>query len=378
MSTTGTETAIPFLDLSRQHKEIETELTAAISNVFSRGTFVLGEEVCSFESEWAAYCGTGASAGVASGTDAIALALLASGAVSPGRRDEVITAAISAGYTALAIRQAGAVPIFADIDPDTALIDPASVERLIGPRTKAIVPVHLYGQICDMQALSSIAGAHGLTMVEDAAQAHGAWRLEPTELGRSRTAAFSFYPTKNLGACGDGGAVVSDDAELIERVKLLRQGGHPTAMTQNVVGQNSRLDEIQAAILRVKLKRLDAWNQRRARLADFYDGLLARTRVRPVERLRHNRHANHLYVVRSDDRDELRTFLRTRGIETLIHYPTPLHREPLFESDHDGRIDLPAADALSKQIVSLPLNSHSADSEIEAVGAALIEFDRKA
>ena len=376
MSTTGTEKIIPFLDLSRQHKEIEAELREAVGTVLARGSFVLGEEVARFESEWATYSGATGCAGVASGTDAVSLALLASGAITAGQGDEVITPALSAGYTALAIVQAGAIPVFADVDPATLLIDPASVERLITSRTRAIVPVHLYGQICDIDALTDLARKHDLKIIEDAAQAHGAWRIDGSKREHHRTAAFSFYPTKNLGACGDGGAVVSDDVELIDRVKMLRQGGHQEALMQSTVGRNSRLDEIQAAILRVKLRRLDEWNQRRSRLAGICDELLASSEhVRLVQRLPGAAHANHLYVIRTEARDDLRGFLSARRIETAVHYPVPLHRASLFA--HGGSPQqLDASDAAAAEVVSLPMNSHSEEWEIAAAAKAILEFGR--
>lgn len=369
MSTTGTQKRIPFLDLSRQHKEIERELNAAVGDVISRGNFVLGSHVSAFELEWADYCSTSFCAGVANGTDAIALALIASGAVQPGRLDEVIVPAITAGYTALAVLQAGAVPVFADVDPETLLIEPSSVEQVLTDRTKAIVPVHLYGQVCDLSPLTDIVSRHGLALIEDAAQAHGAWRGGGSV---PRTAAFSFYPTKNLGACGDAGAVVSDDPGLTERVKLLRQGGHPEAMSQTLTGGNTRLDEMQAAILRVKLKRLDSWNQRRERFAGLLDEALGSGRVMPVLRDLRNRQANHLYVVRCESRDDLRGHLQQRGIETAVHYPTPLHRLPLFARAHVQI--LPNAEAATSEIVSLPMNSHTEDWEVEAVAEAIREL----
>ena len=378
MSTTGIEKTIPFLDLSRQHKEIEPELRESVSSVLARGSFVLGEQVSRFESEWSSYCGASECAGVASGTDAVSLALLASGAITAGRGDEVITPALSAGYTALAIVQAGAIPVFADVDPSTLLIDPTSVERLITSRTRAIVPVHLYGQICDLDGLTDLAGKHDLKIIEDAAQAHGAWRIAESERGLHRTAAFSFYPTKNLGACGDGGAVVSDDVELVDRVKVLRQGGHPEALTQSTVGRNSRLDEVQAAILRVKLRWLDEWNQRRSKLAAIYDELLVSSEhVRTVQRRPGGAHANHLYVIRTEERDELRAFLSSRRVETAVHYPMALHRASLFSAGGLPSHQLDAADSAAAEVVSLPMNSHLEEWEAAAAGNAIIEFARR-
>ena len=225
---------IPFLDLTRQHREIEAEAAAALTRVMAGGVFILGREVEAFEEEWARFCGVRGAAGVNSGTDALSLALIASGAVRQGRQDEVITAPLTAAYTALAILNAGGVPVFADIDPQTYTLDPSAVDRVITPRTRAIMPVHLYGQMADMPALCEVAARHGLTVIEDAAQAHGA-RIEGKRAGAlAHAAAFSFYPTKNLGACGDGGAVTSDDLALIQRVKTLRQGGHAPAFRAGV------------------------------------------------------------------------------------------------------------------------------------------------
>lgn len=374
MSTIGTEKTVPFLDLSRQHSEVESEIIEILSKTFSKSVFVLGDNVAMFESEWADYCGAVYCAGVNSGTDALTLALLASDAIKPGAGDEVITTAISAGYTALAILRAGAVPLFADVDPSTLLMDPLSVEAQITSRTKAIIPVHLYGQLCDMKAINEIAEAHKLTVIEDAAQAHGAWR---SDSARS-TAAFSFYPTKNLGACGDGGAVLSNDPRLVERVRWLRQGGHSESMDQTIAGQNSRLDEIQAAILRIKLHKLDSWNDERKKFADMYAERLSESQVvRPVGSISGRAHANHLYVVQTDDRDQLRLFLSQKGIETIVHYPKPLHLEKLFITDDHPTARLPNAEFATNRILSLPMNSHSFESEIEATCDAIFEFENQ-
>jgi dTDP-4-amino-4,6-dideoxygalactose transaminase len=228
-----------------------------------------------------------------------------------------------------------------------------------------------------MAALIPIAVRHDLAIIEDAAQAHGAWRNVGSIDGFIRTAAFSFYPTKNLGACGDGGSVVSDDEELIERVKVLRAGGQPPAVTQRIAGRNSRLDEMQAAILRVKLRSLDGWNASRSRIADMYDELLGLSKLTlPVARLTGRPHANHLYVLRAERRDELRSFLSAEGIETAIHYPTPLDREILFSGEH-ARDTQPNADAAVSRIVSLPMNSHTEDWEISTVTEAIMAFERR-
>jgi dTDP-4-amino-4,6-dideoxygalactose transaminase len=369
---------ISFLDLRRQHEEVGGDVSAAVERVLGGGAYVLGREVEAFEMEWARFCGARACAGVASGTDALSLALVASGAVRPGRRDEVITAPLTAGYTALAVLKAGGVPAFADVDPNTYTLDPRSLERALTPRTRAVVPVHLYGRMANMEAVREFAGRRGLVVIEDAAQAHGA-RLNGRRAGAwGHASAFSFYPTKNLGAYGDGGAVTSDDARLIERVKELRQGGHPSALGGRIAGMNSRLDELQAAALRVKLKRLDAWNRRRRQLAAMYRRLLSRGGKRlalPSTGAGAGSHVFHLYVVRHPERERLRAHLAARGVETLIHYPSTLHLQPLFR--RRARPALPVAERLADEILSLPLYPQLRDEELCAVADAALEFERR-
>ncbi|MFL6253813.1 MAG: DegT/DnrJ/EryC1/StrS family aminotransferase, partial [Pyrinomonadaceae bacterium] len=294
----------------------------------------------------------------------------------PGRRDEVITAPLTAGYTALAVLNAGGVPVFADVDPETYTLDPRGLERALTPRTRAVLPVHLYGRMADMEAVCEFASRRGLVVVEDAAQAHGARLGGRRAGGWGHAAAFSFYPTKNLGAYGDGGAVTSDDARLIERVKELRQGGHPSALVGRIAGRNSRLDELQAAALRVKLKRLDAWNRRRRQLAAMYHKLLARGAKRlvlPSTSATPESHVFHLYVVRHPERERLRAHLAARGIETLIHYPAPLHLQPLFQRRTQPA--LPTAERLTNEILSLPLYPQLRDEELRAVAHAVLEFE---
>ena len=321
---------IAFLNLKRQYQELEPEIRPALESVLGGGVYILGSEVAAFEEEWAHYCGARFAASVASGTDALTLALIATGAVRPGHDDEVITSPLTAGYTALAILNAGATPVFADIDPHTCTLDPQAIEAAVTPRTRAIVPVHLYGQMADITAIRDVAARHDLFVIEDAAQAHGA-RPVSNVAGYGRVAAYSFYPTKNLGAYGDGGAVVADDPDLIERVKLLRQGGHLPGLQTKIAGRSSRLDEIQAAILRIKLRHLDKWNLRRQRIARQYDeGLrdLAGLTI-PVAR-QSFAHVYHLYVIQHIRRDQLKAHLERSGIETQIHYPFLLHQQPLF------------------------------------------------
>jgi dTDP-3-amino-3,4,6-trideoxy-alpha-D-glucose transaminase len=365
---------VSFLDLRRGHEEVGDEVRAVVGRVLDGGAYILGREVEAFEREWARFCGVAAAAGVANGTDALALALVASEAVRPGRRDEVITAPLTAGYTTLGILNAGGVPSFADVDPETFTLDPRGLERALTPRTRAVVPVHLYGRMAEMEAVCDFAARRGLVVVEDAAQAHGA-RLGGRRAGAwGQAAAFSFYPTKNLGAYGDGGAVTSADVKLIERVKELRQGGHPSAMNGRVAGRNSRLDELQAAALRVKLRRLDAWNRRRRQLAGMYRRLLARgVRRLALPSAGAGAHVFHLYVVRHPERERLRAHLAARGIETLIHYPAPLHRQTLFR--RRGQPALPSAERLTAEILSLPLYPQLRDEELRAVADAINGFE---
>jgi dTDP-4-amino-4,6-dideoxygalactose transaminase len=367
---------IPFLELIRQYREVEAETDAAVKRVMASGAYILAREVEAFEAEWASFCDVRAAAAVGNGTDAIALALRASGAVREGAQDEVITTPLTAAYTALAILNAGGVPVFADINPRTYTLDPRAVEEAITPRTRAVMPVHLYGQMADMPAICEVAARHNLFVIEDAAQAHGA-RLVGKRAGTyGHAAAFSFYPTKNLGAIGDGGAVVSNDPALIERVKLLRQGGHPPALASEVEGRNSRLDEIQAAILRVKLRRLANWNGQRRQLARLYDEKFkeARTRVSIPHTTEASEHVYHLYVIEHPLREQLRAFLAEREIETMIHYPYLLHQQTLFRR-HQAQPALPVAEQVQSNIISLPLYPQLCEEEAVEVANAILEFD---
>ena len=362
---------IPFLNLTRHSRTLFNETSEAVSRVIARGNFILGEEVQSFETDWARFCEAAGAVGVANGTDAITLALTASGI---GHGDEVITTPLTAAYTSLAIVNAGAKPIFVDIDEKTFNLDPEKIERAVTPRTRAIVPVHLYGQSADAAAIAGIAARHNLTVIEDAAQAHGA-RLNGKPIGeRSLAATFSFYPTKNLGAFGDGGAIVSNDEDFLRTARILRQGGHADALEMKLPGRNSRLDEMQAAILRVKLKRLDEWTARRRALANVYfERLKNFPRIRLP--LASEESVFHLFVIRHAERDTVKEFLATRGIETLIHYPYLLHEQKLFRSCEQQA--LPIAEKVSREILSLPLYPELENSEVEAVCAAIEEFENK-
>ncbi len=367
---------IPFHDLKRQNEEIEQEIQACIAGVLQKGVFILGEEVDRFENEWAEFCGVSAAAGLSNGTDALELALTASGAVRKGKQDEVITSPLTAGYTALAIVNAGGIPVFADIDPQTFTLHPNALEKAITPRTRAVMPVHLYGRMCDMPAICEIASQYNLMVIEDAAQAHGAILGGKRAGSFGDAAAFSFYPTKNLGGLGDGGAVVSNNPELIDSVKILRQGGHAAAMQSDKAGLNSRLDEIQAAILRVKLRRLDEWNERRRQFATLYNQLLSDASLKTFsvpDNL--DSHVFHLYVVQQEKREILRRFLLSRGIETLIHYPFLLHRQTLFRRTEQP--SLPVAESVGNEIFSLPLYAQISREEIQETAQTILEFEKK-
>ncbi|HEY0319983.1 MAG TPA: DegT/DnrJ/EryC1/StrS family aminotransferase [Pyrinomonadaceae bacterium] len=364
---------VPFLDLKRQYAELEAEINSALSNVLAGGEYILGREVEAFEDEWARFCGVSSAAGVGSGTDALKLSLIASGAVRAGFRDEVITSTLTAGYTALAIKEAGGIPVFADIEPQTCTLSPESIEKAITRQTRAIVPVHIYGQMADMVSINEVAQRYGLIVIEDAAQAHGAQVAGKRAGAHGHAAAFSFYPTKNLGAYGDSGAVTSSDAELIERVKVLRQGGHAEAMRMQTVGDNSRLDEIQAAVLRVKLRHLDRWNGLRKNLAQAYALELKTCEgvETPVMRTP-DAHVFHLYVVRHPKRERLIAHLKEQGVQAMIHYPYLLHQQPLFRSSE--QVSLPVAEKLSGHILSLPLYPHLSSAELSAVTNAIRSF----
>ena len=356
---------VPFLSLVLD--DDRHDVRAAIERVVASGWYVLGPEVEAFESEFARAMGGAHAVGVGTGTDAIALILRALGI---GAGDEVITTPLSAAYTALAIMMAGARPVFADVDPVHLTIDPDQVARAIGPRTRAILPVHLYGQPADMTALHRIAAQRSLALIEDCCQAHLA-TAEGRPVGTIGVAgAFSFYPTKNLGALGDGGAVVTNDAALAARIKRLRNGGQSDRYHHEEAGVNSRLDEIQAAILRARLPRLGAWTGRRRGLAARYRRLLTNTPGVDVPAERDPGHVYHLFVVRVEGaRERLQTSLASGGIETLIHYPVPIPRQPAFAGIQPA--DCPVAARACDEVLSLPLYPGLGDLDVDRVAAAV-------
>jgi dTDP-4-amino-4,6-dideoxygalactose transaminase len=343
------------------HKE---EIDAALARVLSGGWYILGQEVKAFEAEFAAYCGVKYGVGVGSGTEAVHLALRACD-VGPG--DEVITVAHTAVATVSAVELCGATPVLVDIEPDHFTIDPEKVRAAITARTKAIIPVHIYGQPADLGAILDLGKKHGLRVIEDCAQAHGATYQGKRVGCLGDIGCFSFYPTKNLGALGDGGLVVTNDARLAENLRLLREYGWAERYVSHTVGFNSRLDEIQAAVLRCKLRHLDADNATRVRHADSYDKALRELPVTLPRRRAGATHVFHLYVVRTPGRDRVLAQLRKDGIGALVHYPVPVHLQPAYR--HRGRGDgsLPETERAAREIVSLPMYPELAPQEIEAV-----------
>ena len=371
---TTTVRSIPIASAAAQYVTIKAEIDTAVHRVLDSGWFILGAEVEAFEREFAAYCDVGHAVGVGNGTDALMLALKALD-VGPG--DEVITVPMTAAFGAFAITMNGATPVFVDIEPGTANMDTALLERAITPRTKAIMPVHLYGQAADLAPIMAIAARHGVPVVEDSAQAHGAL-FDGKRVGSIGTiAGFSFYPSKNLGAAGDGGAVTTNDPALAEKVRMLRNGGQRGKYEHVIQGVNSRLDEMQAAVLRVKLAHLDAWNAARRHLAHRYDELLSGSGVElPEERpgAAPECHVWHLYAIRHERRDALASFLKERGIGTGVHYPTALHLQPAFASLGIPAGAFPVAERQACTELSLPLYPELTTDEITYVADAVRAF----
>jgi dTDP-4-amino-4,6-dideoxygalactose transaminase len=369
VSTTRGRAALPLFDLDAQHASIRGELEAAVARVLASGTFVAGPEVEAFEAQFASYCATDHCIGTSNGTSAIELVLRAAGI---GAGDEVITTTLSFIATVEPIVSTGATPVFVDTSPDTALIAPEAVEAAITRRTAAIVPVHLYGQPVDLDAFRALADRHGLFLLEDSAQAHGAaWRGQPAgSVGDA--AIFSFFPGKNLGAVGDAGAVTTSDEPLASRIRMLHDHGRTDKYRHELVGTNARLDPLQAAVLAVKLCHLERWNEARRRHAAAYDASLELIPgVTPIRVLGDATSAYHQYVVRVQNRDGTRTRLRERGIATGVHYPLPLHRQPALAGL--GVDDYPCADMLAGEVLSLPVFPELMDDQRDSVVAALAE-----
>jgi dTDP-4-amino-4,6-dideoxygalactose transaminase len=342
---------VPFVDLAAEHQILREELDGAVRRVNDSGRFVLGRELAAFEAEFASYCGAEHCVGVASGTDALLLALRAC-EIAPG--DEVITPSLTFCATAFAVAAAGAVPVFVDVEETSATLNLDLVREAITPRTRAILPVHLYGRCANLSGLAELAAERGLWLIEDAAQAHGACWNGSRAGAVGDAGCFSFYPSKNLGAWGDGGAVVTSDTRLAERLRLLRNHGQTREYRHELVGSNSRLDELQAAILRQKLPHLDAWNRARRSAASAYSDLLDAA-LSPPRPEPSDGHVFHLYVIRTRAREALQGFLARRGVETGIHYPIPVHRQLAFRGVPHVARELQITDRLASEVLSLPM-----------------------
>jgi dTDP-3-amino-3,4,6-trideoxy-alpha-D-glucose transaminase len=359
---------VPFADLGRATQGVRPDLDAAIGRVLGSGWFVLGREGAAFEDEFAAWVGTPHAVACASGTDAIELALRALD-VGPG--DEVVTQANTCVPTVAAIARTGATPVLCDAESAGATMDPESLERAISARTRAIVPVHLYGQCADLDAIGRVAGS--IPIVEDCAQAHGARFGENRAGTMGALGAFSFYPTKNLGALGDAGAVVTNDDDMAQRLRLLRQYGQNDRYHHQTEGVNSRLDELQAAILRAKLPHVAPGNERRRAIAASYAAALEGTRVCPLTILAGRENVFHLFVVRVADREGFRERLAAKGVDTIVHYPVPIHKHPPYASLAHGRTDLTVSETLAGEVVSLPIFPELTDAEVDHVADAARE-----
>lgn len=364
--------SVPFVDLSVQHRSIEAELTKAMTGVMDRSQFILGAEVEAFEREFAAYCGASHCIGVGNGTDALFLALKACG-IGPG--DEVITASHSFVSTGLTISWTGATPVFVEVDPATYTLDPAAVAKGITAKTRAIVPVHLYGQCADMDPILALARERKLLVIEDAAQAHGSTYGKKKAGSIGDVACFSFYPSKNLGAVGDAGAVVTSNADLAAKLQMLHNYGQAKRYHHVSVGYNSRLDELQAAVLRVKLRHLDKWNAMRVRVAKRYIKSLDGRFVKP-ETANGRNHIYHLFVIRSGQRDALQAHFAKDGIQTQVHYPVPIHQQAVFRelAHRDGALAF--TEKAATEVLSLPMFPTISDEQVARVLDSANRFGR--
>lgn len=365
---------VPFGDSIRQYHNQQAEIEAAALRVLRSGWYILGQEVSAFEQEWARYLGVAHCVAVGNGTEALHLAMRALG---PHSGDEVLTVANAGGYSAIAARQAGLTPRFADVDEATRAMSPASLAHAITPRTRAIVPVHLYGRPAPMDQIMALAERHGLPVIEDCAQSHGARWGDQMTGSIGRLACFSFYPTKNLGALGDGGAIVTDDAALADKLRKLRvYGWSQKYYSTEQGGINSRLDELQAAILRAKLPRLAEWNALRRERAGWYRELLGNVDgiTLPDD---DPGHVYHLYViqVRGGKRNALKQHLADRGIGTDVHYPLPTHLQPAFDDLGYEPGELPVTERLAESVLSLPCYPELTREEVEAVSNAILDFE---
>ena len=360
---------IPLLDLGAQYQQVGAELETAVLQVLRSGRYILGEPVAQFERDFADYCGTRHAVAVNSGTSALHLALLAAGI---GRGDEVITTPFTFVATVAAILLAGARPVLVDVDPVTLTLDPAQVEAAISPATKAIIPVHIYGQMADMDPLMLLANRRGLVVIEDACQSHGAEYRGRRAGGLGLAGCFSFYPGKNLGACGEGGLLVTDSDAVATAARCLRDWGQKERYNHIAKGFNYRMDAIQGAALGVKLKYLEEWTEKRRRHARHYDQLLHG--IGPIERpveMRGRRHVYHVYAIRSRDRTMLQESLAAQGIQTGLHYPIPVHLQPAYADLGYRRGDFPVSELAAQQVLSLPMYPELTPAQMDTVAEAL-------
>ncbi|HSA31000.1 MAG TPA: DegT/DnrJ/EryC1/StrS family aminotransferase [Candidatus Omnitrophota bacterium] len=360
---------VPFVDLSLQYQEIQKEVFDGIQNVCQRGAFILGQEEKDFEAEFAKYCHSQYGVGLNSGTDALYLAL---SALDIGPGDEVVLPTHTFIATALCVSYTGATPVFADSEDGTFNIDPRSFEKAITKKTKAVLPVHIYGQPADMAEIVAIAHTHGITVIEDAAQAHGAVYKNERVGALGDIACFSFYPTKNLGAFGDGGMVITKRQDIYEKVMMLRDYGRKGRYEHIVKGYNTRLDTVQAVALSAKLKRLDQWNRMRQQVAAWYQDELAGVSGVRLPKVGEDRsHVYHLYVVRVAGRDRVLERLNEEGVGSLIHYPIPVHLQPAYQDAGYKKGDFPVAEQIASEIISLPMFPHMSREQVKGVADVL-------
>ena len=364
------QTCVPFVDLRAHYSGIQHEVRPVIDEVLSSTQFVGGRYVERFEQEFAAYVGAKHAIGVGSGTAALELSLKAIGV---GGGDEVVVPANTFIATAEAVSNVGATPVFADVEPQTFHLDPLSVEQVLTDRTRCVIPVHLYGRAMDLTKLEQLAKTRNLEIIEDAAQAHGAQRNGVRVGGSGRVTCFSFYPGKNLGAYGDGGMITTNDANIAGKLRLLRDHGSPAKYEHSIVGTNSRLDAIQAAVLSVKLRHLDEWNTMRREHAARYIQLLDGADLRLPQMGQDGEHVFHLFVLRVRERNNTRAWLREQGIDAGIHYPVPLHLTPAFQAlGYPGRGTFPVSEAAAQEILSLPMFPELTSEQLSRTAEALI------
>lgn len=362
---------VQFIDLSEQYKTVKDEIDSGLKKVFEKGNFILGDEAKKFENDFARYCGVQYGVGVNSGTDALYLALAALD-VKPG--DEIILPAFTFIATALCVSYAGAKPVFIDVEEETFNIDPTKLKKAINAKTKAIIPVHLYGQPANMNEINAIASQHGLTVIEDAAQSHGATYNGKKVGSLGPIGCFSFYPTKSLGAFGDAGMIVTDDSKIFEKCRMLRDYGRKGRYEHTIKGYNSRLDTIQAVVLLSKLKHLDQWNQMRNAKAKLYQDLLGGIDGLVLPQIKPDRtHVFQTFAVRVKNRETVLTKMKEKGIDVLIHYPIPLHLQEAYAELEYQKGDFPVSERLADEELSLPMFPHITSQQVEYVAKSLKE-----